>query len=518
MNSQENRAHAHEILDGLWLGDQSAALDYEWLRHHHIEAIVNCTVNVPNIFDATLQYAKLHIWDSLAADILGHFESTHEFIATALKEKRRVLVHCASGRSRSATIVLAYMMQSKGLSLQQAITLVRERRQVGPNEYFMAQLRQLELQQGNAPKSSKVMVTGLENATAYNGSKGVVCAFEGGQYQVRVISGASSKKTKVLKLKPRNLLPSTCKADSLLLEQGGDDSEPLPHPVVFDSGQHPAPGAENAGGCSGQMADSSTAMSVGTFVLIDGTRQAELACLNECGSWDVVYHDEGGEEEEDGVMCSRIQICRIQRERIIAEHDSTRLEAAAAQLRTTLSYRGMELREMHMVNVLDVGGCRIYLGDKKAALREDWLRAEGVEAIVNATMEQGLLREVEYHQIPVDDTEQSTDTMTTLLGGAVDFLVKCVAQKKNVLVHCQAGRSRSATVIIAYMMREQGLSLTLAIDKVFAKRPVLPNRGFFGLLGSLQQTWHRGGGPVVVPCYHGLSRRFVCAFATEAGA
>jgi len=47
------------------------------------------------------------------------------------------------------------------------------------------------------------------------------------------------------------------------------------------------------------------------------------------------------------------------------------------------------------------------------------------------------------------------------------------------LVVCTAGRSRSASVCIAYLMKKKGLSFKAAFDKVKKARPLIePNAGF----------------------------------------
>ncbi|KAF9522250.1 protein-tyrosine phosphatase-like protein [Crepidotus variabilis] len=56
-------------------------------------------------------------------------------------------------------------------------------------------------------------------------------------------------------------------------------------------------------------------------------------------------------------------------------------------------------------------------------------------------------------------------------------------QSGNVLVHCQQGVSRSATVVIAYLMRYEGMSLAEALAFVKDKRAcVKPNVGFMRCL------------------------------------
>lgn len=58
----------------------------------------------------------------------------------------KILVHCAMGRSRSATLVLAYLMIHKNMTLVDAIQQVAKNRCVLPNRGFLKQLRELDKQ------------------------------------------------------------------------------------------------------------------------------------------------------------------------------------------------------------------------------------------------------------------------------------------------------------------------------------------------------------------------------------
>ena len=51
-----------------------------------------------------------------------------EYLAQMLDEGHTVYVHCKAGRGRSATIVIAYLMQYQGISLEEAIAFVKEQR------------------------------------------------------------------------------------------------------------------------------------------------------------------------------------------------------------------------------------------------------------------------------------------------------------------------------------------------------------------------------------------------------
>lgn len=73
----------------------------------------------------------------------ANFEYIHSYLLHFALDK--VLVHCVMGRSRSATLVLAYLMKKQSLTVVDAIEHVRRRRCILPNHGFLKQLRALDI-------------------------------------------------------------------------------------------------------------------------------------------------------------------------------------------------------------------------------------------------------------------------------------------------------------------------------------------------------------------------------------
>jgi protein-tyrosine phosphatase len=58
-------------------------------------------------------------------------------------QQGKILVHCLAGVSRSATIVIAYLMKTQNLPFEQAYEVVRQKREfANPNQGFRKQLEE----------------------------------------------------------------------------------------------------------------------------------------------------------------------------------------------------------------------------------------------------------------------------------------------------------------------------------------------------------------------------------------
>merc|ERR1719422_1191159 len=90
-----------------------------------------------------IKLLNLEVKDKANVEINEHFKTTGVWIGEALASGGRVLVNCYQGASRSATVVLAHIVQ-EGTPLREALVKVKSKRDVRPNDGFLRQLIQWE--------------------------------------------------------------------------------------------------------------------------------------------------------------------------------------------------------------------------------------------------------------------------------------------------------------------------------------------------------------------------------------
>jgi hypothetical protein len=137
----------HEILNCLYLGGASSALGREEMNKHRIDCVLNISTELDNCFEGEFEYKRIAIADEAESDIGKHLDEACDWIEKSRKAEKNVLVHCLAGMSRSATLVIAYLMKYEKMSLWEAYWHVKERRFcINPNTGFKARLIDYEKQ------------------------------------------------------------------------------------------------------------------------------------------------------------------------------------------------------------------------------------------------------------------------------------------------------------------------------------------------------------------------------------
>ncbi|XP_071336884.1 serine/threonine/tyrosine-interacting-like protein 2 [Trachinotus anak] len=144
--------HVNQVWPNLYIGNEVAARDKGTLHSLGITHIVNAAhgrhhVNTgPRFYrDMTVDYYGVEADDAIDFILSPFFYPTARYIRAALAMGGRVFVHCLMGVSRSATLVLAFLMIVEGLRLQEAVAAVRSHRDICPNPGFLQQLRSLDM-------------------------------------------------------------------------------------------------------------------------------------------------------------------------------------------------------------------------------------------------------------------------------------------------------------------------------------------------------------------------------------
>ncbi|KAK7685724.1 hypothetical protein QCA50_011069 [Cerrena zonata] len=150
MDTKIARSHAVSlVVPRLYITNLCSAKSEEKLREFGVTHVVSVIEEKPR-FPSSLRLKTLHIPvdDTYYAPLLGHLDTTTEFIKNALEENETnvVLVHCLLGISRSATVVIAYVTATTSMRPTEAVDFVANKRSITcPNPGFRRQLERYGL-------------------------------------------------------------------------------------------------------------------------------------------------------------------------------------------------------------------------------------------------------------------------------------------------------------------------------------------------------------------------------------
>ena len=134
-----------QILDRLIIGSQDVAHDLDLLNKHKITHILNVASGVVNLFEGWFTYKTKEALDIPEYSILEIFDECCDFIYKTIKTGGCILVHCNAGVSRSASIIIAYLIKYYDMTFDEAFRFVKGKRSfIRPNEGFVEQLKTYE--------------------------------------------------------------------------------------------------------------------------------------------------------------------------------------------------------------------------------------------------------------------------------------------------------------------------------------------------------------------------------------
>ncbi|GFR17048.1 dual specificity protein phosphatase 3 [Trichonephila clavata] len=141
-----------EVYSGIFIGNDNSATDFAFLDRNNIGYVLNAAHGLDsrlNMIEPVtereyaargIRFLGIPAVDCMSYPIDQHFDEAIQFIREALQSGKCVLVHCKQGISRSAALVLAYLIVEQRMPAQEATRIVRQGREIMPNDGFLMQL------------------------------------------------------------------------------------------------------------------------------------------------------------------------------------------------------------------------------------------------------------------------------------------------------------------------------------------------------------------------------------------
>ncbi|NP_001038858.1 uncharacterized protein LOC751678 [Danio rerio] len=135
----------------------------------------------------------------------------------------------------------------------------------------------------------------------------------------------------------------------------------------------------------------------------------------------------------------------------------------------------------------------LFIGTSKTASDSRILQSLHITCIINSTQNTHSsdthLPSAHYMQIPVPDDPSCR--LSEYFHSVSDKIQQVSEERGRVLLHCNAGVSRSASLCLAFLIKHHRLTLREAHQMLKAKRPIIrPNNGFWSQLVEFELSIH----------------------------
>ncbi|KJE97610.1 dual specificity protein phosphatase 9 [Capsaspora owczarzaki ATCC 30864] len=149
----------------------------------------------------------------------------------------------------------------------------------------------------------------------------------------------------------------------------------------------------------------------------------------------------------------------------------------------------MPVKDMDKLNKPDKVIDKLYISAMEAAMNWPAIESEGITHVVNLAVQCAdnyFPDKLQYHAVKLVDLSFA-DALKFIPDG-VKFIDSAIEGGGAVLVHCQAGISRSSTFVAAYLMFKHNYTVEQALGIIRDARPIIsPNPGFRRQLGEYEQ-------------------------------
>ncbi|XP_053161643.1 dual specificity phosphatase 28 [Hemicordylus capensis] len=130
----------------------------------------------------------------------------------------------------------------------------------------------------------------------------------------------------------------------------------------------------------------------------------------------------------------------------------------------------------------------LLISNSRSACNENLLAQEGVTFCINVSRQQPFPNSQQIQTLRVPVFDDPSEDLYKYFESCSDAIEGTVRNGGKCLVYCKNGRSRSAAICTAYLMKHQHLSLKDAFEIVKIARPVAePNAGFWSQLQKYEE-------------------------------
>lgn len=132
----------------------------------------------------------------------------------------------------------------------------------------------------------------------------------------------------------------------------------------------------------------------------------------------------------------------------------------------------------------------LYIGDSKGASEYEILKNNGITHIINTAQEIPNFFPGEFEYIKVDllDDPSKKEDLSKILEPVYQYITSILNKNPNakIFIHCHAGKSRSATISIYYLMRKHSWGFQRALQYLQKIRWIVqPNEWYMHILQNI---------------------------------
>ena len=135
------------IIDNIYLGSAFNAASKDILKDLGIKVVINMTKEISLYHQEDFKYLQYDLYDDNKGSIKKYLEQVYEEILNNQEKdvdgnfKSNIFVHCYMGASRSASVVIYYLMRNKNYTFDESVELLKSKRgNVNPTFRFTKDL------------------------------------------------------------------------------------------------------------------------------------------------------------------------------------------------------------------------------------------------------------------------------------------------------------------------------------------------------------------------------------------